>query len=87
MATDPVMEKFNASIGFDKRMWREDICGSKAYAAALWKASLLTKDEVTSILVGNYVNLYKPQFTYYYLMQILNNFNNGNIVIQSHRCN
>ena len=22
---DPEMEKFNASIGFDKRMWKEDI--------------------------------------------------------------
>lgn len=22
---DPEMDKFNASIGFDKRMWREDI--------------------------------------------------------------
>ena len=24
-ATDPVMEKFNASIHYDKRMWKEDI--------------------------------------------------------------
>lgn len=24
-ATDPVMEKFNASIHYDKRMWREDV--------------------------------------------------------------
>ena len=23
--TDPVMEKFNASIHYDKRMWKEDI--------------------------------------------------------------
>ena len=22
---DPEMEKFNASIGFDKRMWKEDV--------------------------------------------------------------
>jgi len=26
-ATDPIMEKFNASITFDKRMWKEDIKG------------------------------------------------------------
>lgn len=49
---DPIMEKFNQSIGFDKRMWREDIQGSKAYAVALSKASLLTKDEVSSMLQG-----------------------------------
>jgi len=24
-ATDPVMEKFNASISYDKRMWKGDI--------------------------------------------------------------
>ncbi len=24
-ATDPLMEKFNESLPFDKRMWREDI--------------------------------------------------------------
>lgn len=24
-ATDPVMEAFNASIGYDKRMWKADI--------------------------------------------------------------
>ena len=26
-ATDPIMEKFNASISYDQRMWREDING------------------------------------------------------------
>lgn len=29
--TDPVMEKFNASISYDKRMWKEDIAGSVSY--------------------------------------------------------
>ena len=24
-ATDPLMEKFNESLPFDKRMWREDL--------------------------------------------------------------
>ena len=24
-ATDPIMEAFNASIGYDKRMWKADI--------------------------------------------------------------
>ena len=39
------MEKFNASIGFDKRMWQEDIQGSLAYSRALVRAGILTKDE------------------------------------------
>ena len=26
--TDPVMEKFNNSIGYDKIMWNEDIAGN-----------------------------------------------------------
>ena len=30
-----VMREINASIPFDKRMWRQDIAGSKAHAAML----------------------------------------------------
>ena len=26
--TDPLMEAFDASIGFDRRLWRADIAGS-----------------------------------------------------------
>ncbi|MBW7997635.1 MAG: argininosuccinate lyase [Candidatus Glassbacteria bacterium] len=43
--TDPLLVKFNASIGFDRRMWREDIAGSRAYAAALERAGLITAEE------------------------------------------
>lgn len=39
---DPLMEAFNASINFDKRMWSEDIIGSIAYAKAIAKANLIT---------------------------------------------
>jgi len=35
--TDPIMEAFNRSMGYDQRMWRQDIQGSRAYAAALGK--------------------------------------------------
>uniref|UniRef100_A0A7S3PIA2 Argininosuccinate lyase n=1 Tax=Aplanochytrium stocchinoi TaxID=215587 RepID=A0A7S3PIA2_9STRA len=42
---DPLMEKFNASIGFDKRMWREDIQGSIAYQRALYRAGIITEEE------------------------------------------
>jgi len=46
------MEKFNASIGFDQRMWREDIMGSEAYVKALEKAGLVTREEMSEILSG-----------------------------------
>lgn len=51
-ATDPLMEKFNASIGSDKRMWREDIEGSQAYARALSKTAVLTEGEAAEIVAG-----------------------------------
>ncbi|XP_064648237.1 argininosuccinate lyase-like [Lineus longissimus] len=50
--TDPIMEKFNASIGFDKRIWKEDIKGSQAYVKALEKVHIVTKEEMTTILDG-----------------------------------
>lgn len=49
---DPVMEKFNASIAYDQRMWNADIRGSKAYVRALEKAKLVTTDEMNQILHG-----------------------------------
>ena len=50
--TDPVMEKFNNSIGYDKIMWSEDIAGSIAYANALKDCGILTSDEAKSITDG-----------------------------------
>merc|ERR1719183_1754483 len=50
--TDPLMEQFNASLPYDKRMWREDIQGSVAYAAALGRAGLLKPDEVKQLQEG-----------------------------------
>ncbi|XP_059178418.1 argininosuccinate lyase-like [Physella acuta] len=51
-AIDPIMEKFNASIQFDKRMWKADIEGSKAYVLALEKTNLVTADEREDIYEG-----------------------------------
>ncbi|XP_064122270.1 argininosuccinate lyase-like [Macrobrachium nipponense] len=51
-STDPVMEAFNASISYDKAMWKEDIQGSVAYAKALLKANLLTETECNSLITG-----------------------------------
>ncbi len=50
--TDPRMEAFNASIGFDRRLWRADIRGSIAYARALERAGLLTPDERDRLVEG-----------------------------------
>ncbi|KAK9868975.1 hypothetical protein WJX84_011932 [Apatococcus fuscideae] len=51
-ATDPLMDKFNESLPFDRCMWREDIKGSQAYARALAKAGVLTEDESSKIQEG-----------------------------------
>ncbi|XP_044265841.1 argininosuccinate lyase isoform X2 [Tribolium madens] len=51
-STDPNLEKLNSSITFDKRMYAEDIEGSKAYAEALKKINLLTEHETSLICKG-----------------------------------
>ena len=51
-ALDPLMEAFNASIGFDWRLWQADIRGSQVYARALARAGLLTGDEADRIVAG-----------------------------------
>ncbi|XP_018586145.1 argininosuccinate lyase [Scleropages formosus] len=51
-STDPIMEKFNASIGYDRRLWDADIRGSKAYVKALQKAELVSKEEMELIIQG-----------------------------------
>lgn len=51
-ATDPLMEQFNASIGFDRRFWRVDIQGSQAYARGLVHAGILSTEEAEEIVAG-----------------------------------
>ncbi|XP_048839183.1 argininosuccinate lyase isoform X2 [Brienomyrus brachyistius] len=51
-STDPIMEKFNASISYDKRMWDADIRGSKGYVKALQKAGLVSQEEMEKIAQG-----------------------------------
>ncbi|CAG9460330.1 unnamed protein product [Pedinophyceae sp. YPF-701] len=51
-SVDPLMEKFNESLSMDKRMAKEDIQGSKAYARALAKAGIITKDEAETLVKG-----------------------------------
>ena len=50
--TEQLMEAFNASIGFDRRLYEADITGSAAYAKALCRSGVLTEDERDRILKG-----------------------------------
>ncbi len=47
-----VMQEINASIGFDRKMWRQDIRGSLAHAAMLTKLGILTLQDETDIKTG-----------------------------------
>ncbi|MBI4978173.1 MAG: argininosuccinate lyase [Spirochaetes bacterium] len=49
---DASVESFNASIGFDKRLYNEDIIGSIAHAKMLSKIGVLTVKEYESIASG-----------------------------------
>jgi argininosuccinate lyase len=49
---DPIMDQFNASIHFDKRLAQVDIQGSQVYAKALNKRSLLTDSETHELIHG-----------------------------------
>ena len=50
--TDSLLEKYNASIGFDWRLYAADIQGSIAYAQALIKTGILTSLEAKTISDG-----------------------------------
>jgi argininosuccinate lyase len=47
-----LMQRINASISFDKRLWREDIAGSKAHAAMLRDQGIIPADDADAILKG-----------------------------------
>jgi argininosuccinate lyase len=46
------MTRINASIGFDKRLWREDIAASKAHASMLRDQRIISGDDAAAILEG-----------------------------------
>ncbi|SCY45032.1 argininosuccinate lyase [Lachnospiraceae bacterium XBB2008] len=50
--TDKIVYAFNASINFDKRLYRQDIEGSKAHVRMLSKTGVLTKEDEEAILAG-----------------------------------
>jgi len=49
---DAIMEEINASIGFDKRLFRQDISGSKAHASMLAKQGIISKSDAAEIRKG-----------------------------------
>jgi argininosuccinate lyase len=51
-APDALMTRINASIGFDKRLWREDIAASKAHAAMLRDQGIVAEADAAAILEG-----------------------------------
>ncbi|MFA5626364.1 MAG: argininosuccinate lyase [Thiohalomonadaceae bacterium] len=50
--TDAFVEAFGASVGFDQRMYRQDIRGSIAHARMLTHVGVLTTAECTAIING-----------------------------------
>ena len=47
-----VMQEINASIGFDRKLWRQDIRGSLAHAAMLAKVGVITPQDERAIHEG-----------------------------------
>jgi argininosuccinate lyase len=47
-----VMQRINASIGFDRKLAAEDIAGSKAHATMLASVGILTREDADAILGG-----------------------------------
>ena len=50
--TDQAVNAFNASIGVDQRMYREDIEGSMAHAAMLSRQGIITEEDGRQIRLG-----------------------------------
>jgi len=50
--TDALVNKFNASIGFDWRLYAQDIAGSMAHCRMLAKQEIISVDDLSLILKG-----------------------------------
>ena len=50
--TDEMINEFQASIGFDKRMYHEDIAGSIAHATMLAKCGIISEEDRAAIVSG-----------------------------------
>lgn len=49
---DRIMEEINASIGYDQRLYAQDIRGSKAHCAMLAARGIIAKDDADQIVAG-----------------------------------
>jgi argininosuccinate lyase len=49
-----IMQDINASIGFDRKMWRQDIRGSLAHAAMLARAGVIAGSDEAAIKAGRF---------------------------------
>ena len=47
-----IMAEINASIGFDRRLWRQDVTGSRAHAKMLADAGIITAADEHAIAAG-----------------------------------
>ncbi|HCR86144.1 MAG TPA: argininosuccinate lyase [Alphaproteobacteria bacterium] len=63
MAPSEIMQQINASIDFDRKLYRQDIAGSIAHAKMLAKQKIISKTDSSKIIKG--------------LQQILNEINSG----------
>lgn len=63
------MYKYNASIGYDKALYKEDILGSIAFARANSKAGIISEDEFQAIERG--------------LLQLMEEWKQGTFAIMS----
>ena len=50
--TDQFVEAFTASVNFDRRMYRQDIAGSKAHARMLAETGVITQADRDAIVTG-----------------------------------
>ncbi|MCK6580578.1 MAG: argininosuccinate lyase [Anaerolineae bacterium] len=66
--TDEQVRRLNDSIGYDRRMYAEDIAGSIAYARAISTAGVITLQEAEQIVAG--------------LERVLNEFERGEFQLQ-----
>lgn len=51
-STDEMINDFQASIGFDRRMYREDIAGSMAHARMLARRGIISDEDCAAIVRG-----------------------------------
>jgi argininosuccinate lyase len=47
-----IMQRINASIGFDRKLWQEDIAGSRAHAAMLAAQGIISAEDAAAITDG-----------------------------------